>query len=171
MIFQTSRLLVRRLTFQDFEPFHEMQANFKVMQYASGKSNTLEENRADLKKVIDHYHEANNGFWVWAIERKSDQEFIGTAAIIVDKNNEGEIGYRLLEKHWSNGYATEVLKDLIDFGLEKMKLHAIYAVVDERNIASIKMLEKSVLEFIGEKWNEDFKAYDRLYLHRSGSLK
>ncbi|MFK8006053.1 MAG: GNAT family N-acetyltransferase [Saprospiraceae bacterium] len=163
MLFQTSRLLVRPLTFEDFEPFHEMQSNLKVMQYASGKAQTLEENKADLKKVINHYQEVNNGFWIWAMERKSDQALIGTVAIIVDKKKEGEIGYRLLEKHWGNGYATEILKDLINYGFEKMQLKAIHANVDVRNIASIKMLDKSVLEFIGKEWNEDFQSYDRLY--------
>lgn len=163
MVFQTSRLLVRQLTYEDFEPFNIMQSNFNVMQYASGKTNTLEENQADLKKVIDHYQDANNGFWVWAIKRKSDQKFIGTVAIIVDEKNEGEVGYRLLEKHWGNGYATEILKDLIDFGFEKMKLKVIHASVDVRNIASIKMLDKSILEFIREEWNEDFQSNDRLY--------
>ncbi len=163
MIFQTSRLLVRPLTFEDFEPFHEMQNNFNVMQYAAGKAQTFEENKVDLKKVINHYQETDNGFWVWAIDRKSDQTLIGTAAIIVDKKNEGEIGYRLLEKYWGNGYATEILKDLIEHGFENMNLKAIYANVDVRNIASVKMLDKSVLEFIGQEWNEDFQSYDRLY--------
>lgn len=163
MIFQTTRLLVRYLDFDDFEPFHEMQSNFNVMQYASGKAQTLEENKADLAKVINHYQEENNGFWVWAIERKSDHELIGTAAIIVDKKNEGEIGYRLLEKYWGNGYATEILNDLINYGLKKMQLKAIHANVDVRNIASVKMLDHSILKFIGKEWNEEFQSYDRLY--------
>jgi ribosomal-protein-alanine N-acetyltransferase len=163
MIFQTSKLLVRLLTYEDFEPFHEMQSNFNVMQYASGKENTFEENQTDLKKVINHYQEKNNGFWIWAMERKSDQALIGTVAIIVDEKSEGEIGYRLLEKHWGNGYATEVLNNLIDHGFKQMKLKAIYAYVDVRNIASIKILEKSILEFIGEEWNEDFQSNEQLY--------
>lgn len=163
MVFQTSRLLVRQLTYDDFEPFHEMQSNLNVMQYASGKAQSLEENKADLKKVINHYSAENNGFWVWAIEGKSNGELIGTAAMIVDEKNEGEIGYRLLEKYWGNGFASETLKDLIDFGFEKMKLKAIYANVDMRNIASVKMLDKSILKFIGEEWNEQFQGNDRLY--------
>jgi ribosomal-protein-alanine N-acetyltransferase len=140
-----------------------MQSNFNVMQYASGKAQSFEENKADLKKVINHYSEKNNGFWVWAIEGKSNGELIGTAAMIVDEKNEGEIGYRLLEKYWGNGYATEILKDLIDFGFEKMKLKAIHANVDVRNIASVKMLDKSILKYIGEEWNEEFQSNDRFY--------
>ena len=166
MLFQTSRLLVRLLTPLDFEPFHEMQSNFNVMKYASGKENTFEENQADLKKVITHYFEPENTFWIWAIERKSDQEFIGTAAILIeekDEKKEGEIGYRILEKHWGNGYATEIMTTLIEYGFEKMNLKAIHANADVRNIASIKMLEKSVLEFIGEKWDEEFQSNDRYY--------
>lgn len=163
MLFQTNRLLVRELHHDDFEPFHEMQSNFNVMQYASGKANSRDENKADLRKVIDHYQDENNRFWVWAIERKSDGAFIGTAAIIIDEKNEGEIGYRLLERHWGNGYASEILKDLIDYGFESMQLKVVHANVDVRNIASVKMLEKSILQFIGEEWNEDFQANDRFY--------
>ena len=67
MVFQTSRLLVRQLTYDDFEPFHEMQSNFNVMQYASGKAQSFEENKADLKKVINHYNtpQANEGSPAW----------------------------------------------------------------------------------------------------------
>jgi len=44
-----------------------------------------------------------------------------------------------------------------------MKLKAIHAIVDVRNIASVKMLNKSIFEYIGKEWNEDFQSYDRLY--------
>lgn len=165
MLFQTARLNIRLLTMDDLLPFHEMQGNDKVMRYAdpSGKGHTFEENKIDLKSVIDHYKKPKNLFWVWAIDRKSDGEFIGTGAIIVDEKQEAELGCRFLEKYWGNRYGTEILEGLIKYGFEQMKLKALYANVDILNIASLKILEKSPLKFVKEEWNDDFKSNDRFY--------
>ncbi len=163
MLFETSRLQIRLLQLSDAIPFHEMQGNANVLRYAFGEVKSFEENKEELKDLIQKYNIPENGFWIWAIERKSDQLFVGTAAIIVDEKKEAEIGYRFLEKYWGNGYGAEVAENLIEYGLAKMKLQAIYAIVDTRNIASVKILDKTSLKFIKEKWNEDDQCMDRFY--------
>ena len=106
MLFQTAHLIIRLLELSDYDPFFEMQGNPNVMKFVERKIQTPDECLADLKKLIRHYKEENNGFWVWAVIRKSDNAFIGTGAIIVDEKEEGEIGYRFLEKYWKPLQAT-----------------------------------------------------------------
>ncbi len=64
MIFDTDRLRVRKLTFSDIDDFHQMQSNLKVMQYATGKVKSFEEDKKELSKLINKYTELSNDFWI-----------------------------------------------------------------------------------------------------------
>ena len=44
---------------------------------------------------------------------------------------------------WGKGYATEVVKTIIKFGFENLKLHRIEAGVATENTRSIRVLEKA----------------------------
>ena len=165
MIFKTPRLIVRRLTLGDLEPFHEMQANIRVMRYTTGKAMTMEENFEDLKKVIRHYDEPDNDFWVWAIvhEENNRELFVGTCAVVKNDQDEFEIGYRFLEKYWGNRFGTEITKGLIEHCLNTMKIETLYAYVHEDNKASIAILEKSKMRFIREQHFPEEGFTDRVY--------
>ncbi len=161
MIFKTERLLVRELRESDLPGFHEMQGNPNVMKYVGQSAMGPEENRADLKRVIDLYGKQNNDFWVWAITTEKDV-FVGTGAIIINEKNEWEIGYRFLESHWGNGYGTEITKGLIEHAFNSMNIKTLKAYVDRDNIGSVKILER-FFDFEKEIWNEDDQCFDRVY--------
>ena len=152
MIFETERLIVRKLIDVDLTPFHKMQSNPKVMQYATGNVKSLEAHKIELRELIEKYDQANNDFWIYAIICKEDHKFIGTVALVKDGDDD-EIGYRFLEKYWNRGYATEVCGGLIAYcksiGMRKL----IGSVVNE-NVASAKILErfnfKKVKQFISD---------------------
>ena len=141
MIFETKRLLIRKLQVVDIEPFYELESNPRVLQYATGEPKNLEESKEDLKQLIARYTNKKNDFWIYAIERKSDNEFVGTVALVKDEEGNDEIGYRFIERYWGNGFATELCEGLIQYcksvGMKKL----IGCVVDE-NIASAKILER-----------------------------
>ncbi|WP_440121071.1 GNAT family N-acetyltransferase [Tenacibaculum sp. Ill] len=141
MIFETKRLLIRKLQVVDIEPFYELESNPKVLQYATGEPKNLEESKEDLKQLIARYTNKENDFWIYAIERKLDNEFVGTVALVKDEEGNDEIGYRFIERYWGNGFATELCEGLIQYcksvGMKKL----IGCVVDE-NVASAKILER-----------------------------
>ena len=162
MIFETERLYVRNLVLEDFPPFHEMQNNPKVLEFVIGRGFTEEENRKQLNGCIEKYSKPGNDFWVWAVIRKLDNEFLGTCAVIGDEDEKSnEIGYRFLEKYWGNGYGSEICNGLIEHCLSIMNLKSIFATVDVRNIGSVKILDKSKIPFIKEYMNEG--VLDRYY--------
>ena len=167
MIFETERLLVRLLRPDDIGPFHEMQGNTNVMRFTGSPTNSLEVDKKDLAAVISFYGKEDNEFWVWAIERKSDQAFIGTCAIVKSEPNENEekedeIGFRFLEKYWGKGYGKEIVPGLLNYGFESMNKSSFIAEVDERNIGSIKILER-YMKFERSYFNEKEQCTDRLY--------
>ena len=162
MVYQTERLLIRKLKTSDINPFHEMQGNINVMKYTVGTAKTYEEDVIDLKRVIDFYDKPKNNFWVWAVERKADKAFLGTIALIKDDENNDEIGYRFLEKYWNNGYAFEAMVGLINY-CKKIGLKEIVAEVIIKNKASEHIIKKAGFQFVKEYICDDLKLPERKY--------
>lgn len=161
MIFETERLLIRKLVLSDLDAFHEMESNPKVLQFATGNIKTLEENSKELKELIKKYKTPKNDFWIYAIERKLDKKFVGTVALVKD-NNDDEIGYRFLEKYWNLGYGFEVCKGLITY-VQKQGLKTIIAYVVDKNSASVKIIEKLNFKIVKQFISDDLNLPETKY--------
>src|SRR5207248_1777762 len=53
-----------------------------------------------------------------------------------------ELGYMLGRDSWGRGIAAEAARLLLDFAFGELGLHRVFAVVDEDNPASIRVVEK-----------------------------
>lgn len=160
-IFETSRLLVRKLSMADISAFHEMQGNTNVMQFVGTPPLSLEENQKDLEKVIKAYETPEKPFYVWAVITR-EHDFVGTVALLENDKKEWEIGYRLLESKWGKGYGSELTRGLIDYAFTKFKVASLVAYVDKRNKASVHILNK-YMHFKKEFWNESDSCIDYKY--------
>lgn len=161
MIFETNRLLVRKLKKIDLKAFHKMQSNPLVMQYATGITKSLEQHKTELTDLISKYNLVDNSFWIYAIERKSDTKFIGTVALVKNKNDD-EIGYRFLQEYWGNGFGTEVCQGLIDYCRKNNFIKLIAYAVDV-NIASNRILKKIDFKFVKKQLAEDLQLPETKY--------
>ena len=162
MIFETNRMLVRKLTPEDLTGFHEMQSNPNVMKYVDGNPKSLKEHQLELQDLISKYDENGNDFWIYAVVSKADNSFLGTIAFVKDDLGNDEIGYRFLEKYWNLGYGTEVLNGIISYSKEK-GLRDLIAYVSPQNVGSIKTLKKNQFSEIGI----DTETRDLIYTLRS----
>ena len=162
MIFETERLIVRKLQNEDFQPFHQMQSNLKVMKYVRAKVMTYEENENEIVELIEKYESPKNDFWIYAIESKLDQEFVGTIAFVKDDESEDEIGYRFLEKYWRNGYAKEILNGMIIYA-KSIGIKKLIACVSPENVASEKIIMASGFEFLKTVFAEDLGFNENKY--------
>ena len=161
-IFKTERLSVRLLRLTDLNPFHKMQSNPLVMQYATGKIKEIDAHLEELKRLILKYQNPNNNFWIYAIERKSDNKFIGTCALVKDGEDD-EIGYRFLQEYWSNGYGNEICKGLVDFCKKKIGFKKLIAYAVDKNIASAKILKKLNFKEVKKFISDDIKLPETKY--------
>lgn len=162
MIFETERLIVRKLILSDLNSFHKMQSNRNVMQFADGDVKTLQEHQIEIKKLINLYDKPKNDFWIYAIERKIDKKFVGTLALIKDGKND-EIGYRFLEKFWNKGYGFEVCKATIGY-CKKIGMQKLVAYCVDANIASAKILKKLHFSAIAHFISDDIKLPETKYV-------
>ncbi|ARV13977.1 GNAT family N-acetyltransferase [Polaribacter sp. SA4-12] len=161
MIFETERLLIRKLVLDDLQPFHELESNPLVLKYATGEPKDFDENRNELIELISKYKQPKNDFWIYAIERKIDRCFIGTVALVKD-NIDDEIGYRLLEKYWKLGYGSEVCKGLISY-CKKIGMKKIIGYVVDENRASAKILVNNNFEIVKKFISDDIKLPETKY--------
>ncbi len=73
------------------------------------------------------------------------------------------IGYNLLPKYWSKGYATEVTKELVRYLFEELKLERVEALTCDKNIPSQNVLKKS--GFIQEGLLRNFALINNMYVN------
>jgi len=91
---------------------------------------------------------------IWMIELK-DGTHIGELCFKgLDSNGVVEIGYGITKKYQDHGYATEAVKAISSWAFQEPKVSSIEAEIDEKNIASKKVLEKCGFIFTGKKGTE-----------------
>jgi RimJ/RimL family protein N-acetyltransferase len=142
---ETKRTRCRLINMSDLKSIHNLHALPESDEY-----NTLgiPENIEQTKSIIEPWVVDNNlddkSNYTFAIETKSDDGFVGLFGLKLGrkKYKKAEVWYVLYPKYWNQGFATEVLSAMIDFGFDKLKLHRIQAGCAVDNVGSIKVLEK-----------------------------
>jgi ribosomal-protein-alanine N-acetyltransferase len=79
----------------------------------------------------------------------SDDKLIGFARLGLDGVQAGKLGYAIRADQWSNGYATDAARTLIDFGFRELGLHRISAAIGPDNAASIALVKRLGMQYEG----------------------
>ena len=104
-------------------------------------------------------------------DSKESPQLIGTVGLAISSfDHQAEIGYWVGRDYWGQGFCTEAVSAVIDYGFETLGLHRIFAQHIARNSASARVLEKTgfskegVLRQHARKWGvfEDVVCYGML---------
>jgi ribosomal-protein-alanine N-acetyltransferase len=147
IIFETPRLLLRKFTEDDAQLILQLNSNPEVVKYVHEPVLTNEE---QAKKIIRDIilPQYKNKLGRWAMFTKDKNEFIGWCGLkFIADNNEIDLGYRLKQDHWYQGYATEAASHTLDYGFGKLNLQIITGKAHIDNIASINVLKKIGMQF------------------------
>ena len=142
---ETSRLILREITVDDISLVHKLDSYPEVEQYNTiGIPKNVEATKDVIMPFIDDQINELRRFYCWKAILKETGEEIGISGLknSADRFRIGEIWYKLFPSFWRNGYATEIGREIIEFGFQNLKLHRIEAGVDIRNKASIRLVEK-----------------------------
>ena len=156
LIIETERLILREFLESDAESFFEMDKNPEVHKYLWNKPVIEIEDVFDGIKMIRQQYIDNN-IGRFAMILKETNEFIGWAGLkyntkmVNNKNFFYDIGYRLNEKFWGKGYASEASFAWLNYGFKVMKIKNMTAAAHSGNIASNRILQK-----IGMKMTEQY---------------
>lgn len=140
MVLTSERLDLNPLTIEDFEEIHELHSQPMVAQYNTiGIPEDISETVLLMEKALKTPVED-----LWVIRKKESGEFVGEIGLKLssEKYRKGEVHYSLHPDQWGNGYATEALKMVINFGFSHLKLHRLEAGVAVDNLRSVSVLER-----------------------------
>lgn len=155
IILQTPRLLLRRFTQADAPLILSLNSDPEVLKYLHEPALESEEHALHIiRTIILPQYENNLGRW--AMHIKDTNEFIGWCGLKYRPDiDETDLGYRIMQKAWGKGYATEAAQYTLDHGFKELDLKVITACAHIENLASVKVLEKIGMDFIGEAIVDD----------------
>ena len=165
---ETDRLILRKFRLEDAESVYnnwatDPQTN-KHLSWSLHKN--VEETKELLKKWISAYED---GSYNWIVELKNTHEVIGSICEEGKKIKERTIslGYCYGSKWWNNGYATEVLKRVIEYLLKEQNFYLVEANHRSSNPASGRVMQKAGMKCDGtlreRKIDSDGKRADVIY--------
>ena len=143
----TERLTLRSWRDDDAAPFEEACNTPAVARFTGGL-----QSREQIEAAIGRIRqcEADHGHCFWALERQSDGVFLGFCGL-KRMNAEGipevtrgapEIGWRLREDAWGQGYAREAATAALELAFDRFALDEVYAITLTHNAASWGLMRR-----------------------------
>ncbi len=144
-VLETARLRLRDWCDADAEPFIRHTNTPGVMRWLGGVRS-----EAEMRDTLDRLAgwQRGRGFTFWAVERKADGALLGFCGIkIADAAGsaiEGmyEVGWRLREDAWGQGYAREAATASLDFAFDRLGADRVVAITFPGNEPSWGLMER-----------------------------
>ena len=155
---QTERLVLRRLNTGDVAAIFKLRSSEIVNKLITRKTPKNLEETAEFITICHQEFENKNRIF-WAMQLKETDEIIGTIVYhnISLENNYAEIGYELNPTFHKNGFMSEAMKAVLEFGKATMQLKTIEAFTHKNNTASKALLEKHYFVFQPKRREEGFE--------------
>jgi RimJ/RimL family protein N-acetyltransferase len=144
---ETPRLRLRSWSDDDLDRLDAACNTPAVTRYLGGV-----QPREELAAAIGRLQaaEAAHGFTFWAVERRADHAFLGFCGLkpVRDEatpaalHGEIEIGWRLREDAWGQGYAREAAAESLRLGFERFGLARILAFTMPANTPSWGLMRR-----------------------------
>jgi len=161
MRIETERLILRDWTASDVQPFLRLNTP-GVMRWLGG----VKTDEAMAAVVTERFipWQESRGFTFWVVERRADAELLGFCGIKLGDDpgspveGEYEIGWRLREDAWGQGYAKEAAAASLDFAFARLHAPHVVALTVAGNEASWGLMERlgmtrrPDLDYTGPDW-------------------
>lgn len=143
-LFQSARLGFRSWNATDLTAFAEMNAHRKVMQHFPAPLSKSESKKSMEKQIVDFNKQ---GFCYFAVDELASGQLIGMIGMSTKDFPSSftpaiDIGWRLSNKFWGKGYATEGAQRCLSFAFEELNLKHIVSIAPLVNENSIRVMQK-----------------------------
>lgn len=141
---KTPRLILRHVRPADASALLDIFTDQETMRYWSRPVFEREEQASDYIRELQDSLDAAQGIR-WGIALKEESErLIGFGGYYAwhRQHCRAEIHYILGRRSWGQGYATEALRPMVNFGFDHMSLHSIEAQVSAGNSDSERLLNR-----------------------------
>ena len=162
-VLTTARMRLEPLQDHHLEGLFELNRDPAVMRYITGKPDTREDSALMIERVKSRWIEF--GYSWWAFMETASGQLIGTGCVQHlgrDAANPLELGWRLRQDRWGQGYASEAARAMAAFAFETIGTNLLCAVCHPENRASAKVMERLGMHEVGiERWYDmDCRRYD-----------
>lgn len=142
-VLETDRLLLKQILLDDAKDLFIILSDDEVARYEYFYPlKSIEEVEKFIKRYDNEFNEEEE--ITWGMYLKDSNRLIGTCCIgdFEESSERCEIGYTVAKDMWNNGYATEALAEILNFGFNDVKLNRIEATITPGNDASVRVLDK-----------------------------
>ena len=146
----TPRLTLRPVRMSDAEDMYEYSRDPEVARHVLWDAHTsIHQTRNYIRYLIRQYRNAAPG--TFAIALRDSGKVIGTIGFmwLQMDNRSAEVGYSLGRKYWNQGYMTEALQAVVEFGFTRLNLNRIEAQHECDNPASGRVMLKAGMKHEG----------------------
>jgi len=149
------RLVLQQMTIADADALSELVNNPSVYQYLP--TFLFEQSTSDLHKVIRLMYDKNVCSSI-ILGIYMDRSFCGLVELygFCENTHKISIGYRLLQRFWGLGIATETVSILIDYLHSQTDIDIITATTMTENTASAHVLQKNGFSLVAHDVPEDW---------------
>lgn len=143
MLFQSSRVYLRKMTADDIPVYHAWRNDVEVMRTTSPMMEVY--SMEDTRSFVEHVILNSNGSKSFMVVDHDTRRTIGITSLInMDyKNRNSECIIDIGEKEfWGKGYGKEALKLLLDYAFLELNLHRVSLRVFSFNVKAIKLYDK-----------------------------
>lgn len=134
----------RSLSISDAGLFYHWLNDYEVIRYSQTRF-LKKQSKEEVEEWLVELLSNTKDYTVEAVEGETDT-LIGYAGIcsISQQNKAGEYFILIGDKdYWSKGFGTEVTKQVVGYGFEKLNLHRIQLTVSELNVGGVKAYEQA----------------------------
>lgn len=141
---ETERLALRDWREEDWPAFFRNTNTPAVMRWLGGVMDAA--GMAKARARIDHYR-AEHGHTFWVVERRADGALLGFCGLKRSNMAGGpigmmEVGWRLREDAWGQGYAREAAAASLDLAFARFGAAEVIALTVACNTASWGLMER-----------------------------
>jgi RimJ/RimL family protein N-acetyltransferase len=148
IVCKTPRLILRQLNSRDARFILELLNDPSFIRFIGDKgARTLEDARRYIAEgPVASYR--NNGFGLYLVQIKDTSERIGMCGLVKrDALLDVDIGFAFLPAFWSQGYALESSKAVMNLASASFGIRRVVAITSTDNEASMSLLRKIGLHF------------------------
>lgn len=169
-MFESNRLIYRKLEYNDFNLFYELYSDVRVMAHAYlDRIETREEANQIFNNILTSQNHLGTGVQYVASIKNTDIE-IGLVdyEVILNHQNGGiyEIGYFLKPEYWAQGFGTEMARSLINYLFTNSNIHKVIASCNSNNQVSENIMIKlgmnkegffKKVRFKNNRWEDEIR--------------
>jgi RimJ/RimL family protein N-acetyltransferase len=151
MEINTPRLLLRDFTAEDMAILRALETDPALYRYRDSGPPSDERLRVWFQRIQDAPRLDPRPDYILAITFPAEGRLIGLIGLTITNRELGqaELGYRLRQEYWGQGYASEAARALVAFGFATLGLHRIFAMCHPENDASQRVMQKIGMQYEG----------------------